>query len=213
MKMSRWRRKTALLIAGLALVWIGIAVVAATTPCSCEELTVSGAGKAAINGAYMYESFITTYSYYEGTDMWLGPFFMKMGGYDLNWAVVRLGGGWVAGVVALFDGTEHVIFYVPDGTYLNYRNTKCPPETGWRVSGGGDPAPTIARDGCLCAGIGDVNDDGYYDLLDARLLHAHVSGFSSLPAEMLYRADVDDDGDVDLDDFRILSEQLIGICP
>jgi len=214
MDTGKWRRKMALLIAALALVLIGISAEAGNTPCSCDELTVSGAGSAAINATYTYADFISLETYWAGMRMWLGPVWtgITMPGYTLNWAVLRLpGSAWVSGVVVAFDGTEHAIYVVTDGYYMNQSGSLCPPETGW-VDHGSPPAPTITSTCCWYGGIGDVNNDGNTDLLDVRLIYSHVSGVSSLPANMLDRADLDKDGDVDLDDAQILAEELDGIC-
>ena len=197
------------LLSALALVWIALETT--STPCSCDELTIWGAGNAAINGVYTYTPSYFP-AYWEGTDMWLGPFWKRIGEIEFHWALLNLGGTtWVCGVTAAFDGTEHAVFVVDGGYYTNPSQKKCPPQTGWETYGN-PPVPTITRDGCLCLGIGDVNNDGSTDLLDARLLYAHLIGTAPLPAGMLEWADVDEDGDVDQDDARILSEQLIGMC-
>ena len=214
MDTGKWRRKMALLIAALALVLIGISAEAGNTPCSCDELTVSGAGSAAINATYTYADFISPKTYWAGTRMWLGPVHtgIAIPGYTLNWAVLRLPGStWVSGVVVAFDGTEHLIFVVGSGYYMNQTDSLCPPEIGW-VAYSNAPAPTITSTCCWYGGIGDVNNDGSTDLLDVRLIYSHVSGVSSLSADMLDRADLDKDGDVDLEDAQILAEELDGIC-
>ncbi len=59
----------------------------------------------------------------------------------------------------------------------------------------------------------DVNGDGVDDVLDVRLVFAHVAGCSLLSGVALDRADVDSDGDVDMDDAVIYAEYVIGIRP
>lgn len=213
MEIGNWRRKTTLLIAALALVWIGISGEAGNTPCNCEELIVSGAGVAAVNGTYTYEPFIHgEYEYFAGTRMWLSTTYITYEGKPFKWAVLRMPGStWISGVVVGFYGTQHAIYLVGD-YYMNQSGSLCPPETGW-VDYGTPPAPTISSTCCWYGGIGDVNNDGYTNLLDLRMIYGHVSGVSSLPAGMLDRADLDEDGDVDLDDAQLLANELDGICP
>lgn len=62
-------------------------------------------------------------------------------------------------------------------------------------------------------GLADVNGDGVDDVLDVRLVFAHVSGCSLLSGIALDRADIDRDGDVDMDDAIIYAEYVIGMRP
>ena len=59
--------------------------------------------------------------------------------------------------------------------------------------------------------LGDINNDGYIDVLDARLCLQIATGFITPTAAQEAAADVDGDGDVDLDDAKILAEYIIGI--
>lgn len=194
----------------LSLVWFGIAAEAG--PCGCDELTVSGAGTSAINGTYTHEPFITKKDYWEDTDMWLGPAWTN-GSTTGHWALLHLGGdAWFCGVVVVFSGGEHLIFGVSGGYYIHWSTKRCPPETGWFAPDSTQP-PTIARDGCLCLGIGDVNGGGPVTVVDARICFLIAIGVIPGTSEQRTAADADEDGDVDRDDAQLLAEQLIGVCP
>jgi len=186
-------------------------IAAQADPCSCDELTVSGAGDTRINGTYTHEPFITTQEWFEGTEMWIGPAY-SIASIHGNWAVLHFEDStWFAGLFVVYSGGEHVI-YVIDHWYQNSSTKRCPPKNGWTSSGGG-AAPTIARDGCLCLGIGDLDADGAVTMIDARLCLQIVTDVIPGTPEQRAAADVDEDGDVDHDDVDLLAEQLIGLCP
>ncbi len=215
MALERRRWMSACAIVSLVFVSIELVVAAQDFACaSCDTLTVSGAGNASINGAYTFDGIMSEPEYFAGSLVWLGPAWNQLTERDPHWALVRLPGStWIGGVVVIVDNGEYGI-YVVEGYYTNQSPSRCPPETGWKsASTSISPAPTLSRAGCLCAGIGDLNDDGSISVIDARLLFAHASGCSMLTAEWLERADIDDDGDVDEDDARFLAQLLIGLCP
>jgi len=58
---------------------------------------------------------------------------------------------------------------------------------------------------------GDINDDGYINVLDARLCLQIATGFITPTAAQEAAADVDGDGDVDLDDAELLAKYIIGM--
>jgi len=59
--------------------------------------------------------------------------------------------------------------------------------------------------------LGDINDDGYVNVLDARLCLQIVTGFLTPTAAQRAAADVDGDGDVDRDDAELLAKYIIGM--
>ena len=59
--------------------------------------------------------------------------------------------------------------------------------------------------------LGDINGDGYINVLDARLCLQIATGFITPTAAQKTAADVDGDGDVDLDDAELLAKYIIGM--
>lgn len=58
--------------------------------------------------------------------------------------------------------------------------------------------------------IGDVNDDGAIDVLDAAFIQKHAVGKADLTPEQLYVADVNDDGIVDILDAAQIQKYAVG---
>jgi hypothetical protein len=59
--------------------------------------------------------------------------------------------------------------------------------------------------------IGDINDDGAINLIDARLCGQIAAGSRSATTAEQEQADVDEDGDVDMADVIALSEFILGL--
>ena len=59
--------------------------------------------------------------------------------------------------------------------------------------------------------LGDVNGDGYVNVLDARLCLQIATAFITPTAAQEAAADVDEDGDVDMDDAELLAKYIIGM--
>ena len=192
----------------LLLIWIGI--TAAAEPCTCNELTVSGAGNTNANGAYTREPFITTQEWFEGTEMWIGPAY-SFGSIHGNWAVLHFQDStWFAGLFVVYSGGEHD-FYVLDSYYMNASTKRCPPETGWKSYSGEQLRRSPRWVSVLRNRRRRRRRRGHRGRC-ASLPPDRTGGDSRTPEQRL-GADVDEDGDVDHDDVHILAEQLLGVCP
>jgi hypothetical protein len=63
----------------------------------------------------------------------------------------------------------------------------------------------------ILATLGDVNDDGKINVIDARLAQQHADGVITLMGTEFLAADVDQDSDVDADDATAIAKKGIGL--
>ena len=118
---------------------------------------------------------------------------------------------------------------VPIGRYTMERIDSLEPDSdaNWRTNdgitqngtdAGGNPihgTPKEQNSAINTPGVGgtkgDVNNDGFVDVLDARLCLQIAKGCLPGTIAQRFSADVDNDSDVDMDDARILAEYIVGI--